>query len=147
MTLSPWPLILLGRQHPGVPVAVLSESRRVLYACPEAGAAGVQPGMRDVAALSRCPDLHAEVITAPSAVAAWAELLETLYGRYSDRVEGQVPGTVFVKISAPAARELAAALNAPVGLADSLEVAHLAALRARPGEVREVGSAEKLSSR
>ncbi|QLG12848.1 Y-family DNA polymerase (plasmid) [Deinococcus sp. D7000] len=143
VTLSPWPLMLLSRAHPGVPVAVLSESRRVLYASPEAREAGVQPGMRDMAALSRCPDLHAEVITAPSAVAAWAELLETLYARYSDRVEGKTLGTVFVKISAPAARELAAALHAPVGLAESLEVAQLAALRARPGEIRDVGSAEK----
>lgn len=143
VTLSPWPLVLLGRSHPGVPVAVLSESRRVLYACPEAGAAGVQPGMRDTAALSRCPELHAEVVNAPTALVAWAGLLETLYARYSDRVEGKTLGTVFVKISAPAARELAAALHAPVGLAESLEVAHLAALRARPGEFREVGSAEK----
>ena len=48
---------------------------------------------------------------------------------------------------AAAARELAAALHAPVGLAASLEVAQLAALRAKPGEVREVGrsaQAEKL---
>ncbi len=140
VNLSPWPLLLLARQHPGVPVAALSESRRVLYASPEAREAGVQHGMRDIAALSRCPELHAEVISAPTAIAAWAELLETLYARYSDRVEGRIPGTVFLKISAPAARELAAALHAPVGLADSLEVAQLAALRAKPGEVREAGS-------
>ncbi|CAM4058402.1 hypothetical protein [Deinococcus marmoris] len=145
VNLSPWPLILLGRQHPGVPVAALSESRKVLYASPEAIEAGVQPGMRDIAALSRCPELHAEVITAPSALAAWAELLETLYARYSDRVEGRTPGTVYLKLSLPAARELAAALYAPVGLAESLEVAHLAALRARPGEVRDAwgGSVEE----
>ncbi|CAM3675939.1 Protein ImuB [Deinococcus saxicola] len=117
----------------------------MLYTCPEAREAGVQAGMREIAALSRCPDLYAEVITAPSAVAAWAELLATLYARYSDQVEGRLPGTVFLKVGAPAARELAAALHAPVGLADSLEVAQLAALRARPGEVRDVdsGSAEK----
>ncbi len=140
VNLSPWPLTLLARQHPGVPVAALSESRRVLYASSDATIAGVQPGMRDIAALSRCPELHAEVISAPTAIAAWAELLETLYARYSDRVEGRVPGTVFLKISAPAARELAAALHAPVGLAESLEVAQIAALRARPGEVCEAGS-------
>lgn len=140
--LSPWPLILLSRQHPGVPVAALSESRRVLHASPEAGVAGVQSGMRDIAALSRCPELHAEVITAPSALAAaaWAELLETLYARFSDRVEGRIPGTVYLKLSVPAARELAAALHAPVGLAEGVELAQLAALRAKPGEVREVGS-------
>ncbi|CAM3197484.1 Protein ImuB [Deinococcus saxicola] len=138
--LAPWPLTLLSRQHPGIPVAALSESRKVLYASPEAREAGVQPGMRDIAALSRCPELHAEVISAPSAVAAWAELLETLYARYSDRVEGRTPGVAFLTLSSAAARELAAALHVPVGVAESLEAAQLAALRAKPGEVREAGS-------
>lgn len=137
--LAPWPLTLLARQHPGVPVAVLSETaRKVVFASPEAREAGVQVGMRETAALSRCPDLHAEVVTAPTATAAWAELLEVLYARYSDRVEGREPGIAYLKVSAPAARDLAAALHAPVGLAASLEVAQLAAPRARPGEVREV---------
>lgn len=141
--LAPWPLTLLDRQHPRVPVAVLGEmTRRVISANPEALASGVQIGMRDGAALSRCPELHAEVITGPTAKAAWDELLELLYARYSDRVEGRTPGTVFLKVSAPAARDLAAALHAPVGLAGSLEVAHLAALRAQPGEVREVPGGE-----
>lgn len=145
VNLSPWPLTLLARVHPGVPVAALGESRRVAHASAEAAQAGVQPGMRDVAALGRCPELHAEVVSGPSALAAWAELLETLYARYSDRVEGQVPGTVYLKVSAPAARDLAAALHAPVGLGESLEVARLAALRARPGQLREVagGASEK----
>lgn len=139
LLLAPWPLTLLSRQHPGVPVAVLGETtRRVIHASPEALAAGVQTGMRDVAALSRCPDLHAEVVTGPLARAAWAELVETLYARYSDRVEGPVPGTAFLVVSSSAARDLAAALHAPVGLAASQEVAHLAALRAGPGEVRQV---------
>ncbi|WP_199699902.1 hypothetical protein [Deinococcus sp. RM] len=79
--LTPWPLEHVRRQHPGVPVAVLSEARRVLQACPLAQAAGVQPGMRDTAALSRCPDLHAEVVPAPEAQAIWAELLEQLGSR------------------------------------------------------------------
>lgn len=139
--LAPWPLTLLARSHPGIPVAVLSEgSRRVLHASPRALALGVQPGMRDTAALGRCPELHAEVLAAPSATAAWAQLLETLYARYSDRVQGTTPGTVFLKLSPAGARDLAAALHAPVGLAGSLEVARLAALRAGPGEVREVGT-------
>lgn len=137
--LAPWPLTLLARQHPGVPVAVLGETtRKVVFASPEAREAGVQIGMRETAALSRCPELHAEVVSAPTATAAWAELLEVLYARYSDRVEGREPGLAYLKVSAPAARDLAAALHAPVGLATSLEVAQLAAPRAKPGEVWEV---------
>ncbi|MFC4427254.1 Y-family DNA polymerase [Deinococcus navajonensis] len=145
--LSPWPLTLLCRRLPGVPVAVLSEtSRHVLHASPEAQTAGVQTGMRESAALSRCPDLHAEVVTAPEAAAAWAGLLEQLYARYSDRVDGRVPGVAYLQLRSAAARDLAAALQAPVGLAGSLEVAQLAALRTPPGEVKEVppeGQAEK----
>ena len=147
LRLAPWPLVLLTRQHPGVPVAVLSEGKRVLHASPDAEALGVQPGMRETAALSRCPELHAVVVTAPVAQAAWNDLLEQLYARYSDRIEGREVGVAYLSIGPAAARELAAALHAPVGVASSLEVAQLAARRAKPGEVREVGSsaqAEKL---
>ncbi|WP_255639932.1 Y-family DNA polymerase [Deinococcus taeanensis] len=119
-----------------MPVAVLNEARRVLQACPLAQAAGVQTGMRETAALSRCPDLHAEVVPAPEAQAIWAELLEQLYARFSDRVDGRTSGTAYLTLSASGARELAAALHAPVGLGSSRELAHLAALRAQPGEVK-----------
>lgn len=147
--LAPWPLTLLEKGHPGVPVAVLGEgNRKVVYANRLALDAGVSVGMRETAALSRCPDLHAEVVAAPTAQAAWNELLELLYARYSDRVEGK-GGLVYLIISLPAAQELAAALHASVGLADSVEVARLAALRAAPGQVKAVeaqegGQAEKL---
>ena len=143
--LSPWPLEHVRRQHPGVPVAVLNEARRVLQACRLAQAVGVQPGLRETAALSRCPDLHAEVVPAPEAQAIWAELLEQLYARFSDRVDGRASGAAFLTVSASGARDLAAALHAPVGLAASPELAHLAALRAAAGEVKEAhpGAAEQ----
>ncbi len=139
LLLAPWPLTLLARQHPGVPVAALSEgSRRVLHANSQALALGVRPGMHETAALSRCPELHAEVVSAPTANAAWISLTETLYARYSNRIDAGHQGVVYLQVAAPAARELAAALSASAGLAGSLEVAHLAALRAKPGEVREI---------
>lgn len=140
--LAPWRLTLLQRAHPGVPVATLGETRRVQHASPEALRSGVQPGMRDTAAVSRCPELHAEVVSAPEASAAWNEVLEALYARYSDRVEGRTPGMAFLSLQGSSARDLAAALHAPVGLAASRETAHLAALRAAPGELREVTGAE-----
>ena len=143
--LTPWPLEHVRRQHPGVPVVVLSEARRVLQACPLAQGAGVQSGMREVTALSRCPDLHAEVVPAPEAQAIWAELLEQLYARYSDRVDSRASGAAFLTLPASGARDLAAALHAPIGLAASRELAHLAALRAAPGEAKEAhsGAAEQ----
>ncbi|WP_240741848.1 Y-family DNA polymerase [Deinococcus sp. KSM4-11] len=139
--LAPWSLTLLERGHVGLPVAVLNEAGRVLHVNVLARLGGVDVGMKEAAALSRCPELHAEVVSAPTAQAAWNELLETLYARYSDRVEGREPGIAYVALSVSGARELAAALHAPVGYAASLEVAHLAALRAKPGEVREMSSA------
>lgn len=142
--LNPWPLHLLERHHPGLPLAVLGEhDRRVLYTNTAAFEAGVAPGFRESAALSRCPELHAEVVSGPDARVAWGELLETLYARYSDRVQGKTQGVVFLNGSPGAAREIAAALHARVGVADSLEVAHLAALRVKAGEVRELRAEEE----
>lgn len=138
LNLAPWPLTLLEKQHRGVPVAVLSEGRRVQHVSSLAQDAGVQVGMRETAALSRCPDLHAEVVSGPTAQATWNELLEVLYARYSDRVEGREMGIAYLKITEAAGRELAAALHAPVGLAQSREVALLAALRAKAGEAKVV---------
>ncbi len=141
--LNPWPLRLLEQRHPQVPAAVLSDDRRVMYLNDAASNAGVTPGLRESAALSRCPELHTEVIGEPAASTAWKDLLETLYARYSDRVEGRTHGIVFLNGSPSAAREIAVALHASVGVAGSQEVAHLAALRAAPGEVRELPEAEE----
>ena len=142
--LTPWPLHLLEQAHPGLPLAVLSEhDRRVIYANEAASEAGLLLGLRESAALSRCPEVHAEVISGPTASTAWNELLETLYARFSDRVDGRTQGVAFLNGSAAAAREIAVALNARVGVAGSLEVAHLAALRANPGEVREIDPASE----
>ena len=139
VSLRPWALEVVSRQHPGLPVAVLSEgTRRVQQANSLALEAGVAPGMRESAALSRCPELHAEVVSGPALATSWRELLELLYSRFSDRIESQQQGLVFLNVSLQRAQELAVSLHVPVGVGASQEVAHLAALRARPGEVKEI---------
>ncbi len=115
--LQPWALKVAQRQHPDVPLVILSEGRRVIEASPGALEAGVTLGSPSVTALSRCPDLHLEVLDPAALKVAWQELLETLYARYSPRVEGQTPGLAFLHATLPQARELATALHAPVGLA------------------------------
>ena len=140
--LSPWALTVAQRQYPGVPLAVLSQGRRVIEVNAAALEAGVSIGMREVAAVSRCADLHLELIDPPALQVAWRELLETLYARYSPRVSGIAPGLAYLHATPSQARELATALHIPVGIAPSQEVAHLAALRAQPGEVREVPEGE-----
>ncbi|WP_407571780.1 Y-family DNA polymerase [Deinococcus altitudinis] len=140
--MTPWPLHLLEQRHPGLPLAVLDEhTRRVLHINAQAREAGVSVGVRESAALSLCPELHAEVVNAPVATTAWNDLLETLHTRTSDRVEARAPGVAFVTGSAAAAREISVALRAQVGIAASQEVAHFAALRACPGTVKELGPA------
>lgn len=142
--LAPWPLYLLAQRHPGLPLAVVSEhDRRVVHANELAMEAGVTPGLRESAALSRCPEVQAEVVSGPTATTAWNELLETLYARYSDRVDGRIQGVAFLNGSVAAAREIAVALNARVGVGGSLEVAQLAALRAKPGEIKEIDLASE----
>ncbi len=139
VSLRPWALEVVSRQHPGLPVVVLSEgTRRVQHANGEALEAGVVPGMRESAALSRCPELHAEVVAGPILATSWRELLDLLYSRFSERIEGQTQGLVFLNVSLQRAQELAVSLHVPVGVGASQEVAHLAALRARPGEVKEI---------
>jgi impB/mucB/samB family len=136
--LEPWALSVAQRRHPGVPLAVLSAGRRVLEVNDPASQAGVTVGLSSVAALNRCPALHLEPLDPPALQVAWRELLETLYAGYSPRVDGRAPGLAFLHATPQNARELATVLHAPVGLAMSQELAHLAALRAEPGEVREV---------
>jgi impB/mucB/samB family len=138
--LEPWALSVAQRRHPGVPLAVLSAGRRVLQVSDLAAQAGVTPGLSSVAALNRCPALHLEPLDPPALQVAWRELLEMLYAGYSPRVDGAVPGLAYLHATLQNASELATVLHAPVGLAASQEVAHLAALRAEPGEVREVQS-------
>ncbi|WP_420594271.1 Y-family DNA polymerase [Deinococcus sp.] len=142
--LTPWALHVAQRQHPGVPLAILSQGRRVSEANVLALDAGVTLSMTSVAALSRCPELHLEPLDPPALQVAWRELQETLYARYSPRVDGAVPGLAYLHATPSQARELAAALSVPVGLAPSQEVAYLAALRAQPGEVREVPADDTL---
>ena len=139
VSLRPWALEVVSRQHPGLPVAVFSEgTRRVQHANSLALEAGVAPGMRESAALSRCPELHAEVISGPALATSWRELLELLYSRFSERIESQQQGLVFLNVSLQRAQELAVSMHLPVGIGASQEVAHLAALRARLGEVKEI---------
>ncbi|WP_444542438.1 Y-family DNA polymerase, partial [Deinococcus ruber] len=118
VSLTPWAREVVARRHPGLPVAVLGEgSRRIEHVNALAADAGVAVGMRESAALSRCPELHVEVLSGPVLVTAWREFLELLYSRFSDRIEATQQGTVFLKLSLQGARELAVSLQVPVGLA------------------------------
>lgn len=142
LLLQSWSLKLLTRQYPGVPAAVLTDGGRVICADQMAIDAGVTPGQPLHAALSRCPELHAEVGCPAQASAAWAEVLELIYSGFSDRVHSPQEGLAFVKTGLGPARQLAALFGAPVGLGSSTELAQLAALRALPGEVRTAGTSQ-----
>lgn len=137
LRLEPFALHLLRHGRPDVPLAALDERGRVLSADAAARRAGVTPGLRLHAAVSRCPDLHAEHLPAPRLAGAWAETLDALH-LHSPRVEDAGTGRAYLTLTGQAARELATALGAGIGRAESREVALLAALGAARGEVREV---------
>ncbi len=138
--MEPYALWCARQGHPGVPVAVLDERARVLHASPEARALGVRSGLTRAAAESRAPDLHAEVQRAPLLAQRWATLRAEL-AVFSPRLLDGGPGVAWLTLTPDAAREVAVAFGAQVGLADSAEVAHLASTLAPPGQVELVPGA------
>lgn len=139
LVLEPFALWLAEREHgDGLPLAV-TDAGRVLHANTLAQSGSVQTGMPIQGALSRLPMLHTVPLSAPALEAGWAEVASTLPA-YSPRVEGLNVGRALLTLTPLAAAELARALHGQVGLAQTCELALLAALSAQPGQVQAVGS-------
>jgi protein ImuB len=137
LLLEPFALWHAEREHGlALPLAV-TDAGRVRHASAAARAGGVQPGMRVSGALSRVPELHAVPLSAPALEAAWAEVCAGLPA-YSPRLEVGGVGRALLTLTPAGAAELASALHARVGLADTRELALLAALGAGAGGVRAV---------
>lgn len=120
----------------GAPV-IVTEGGRVRCACPHAQAAGITPGMRLSGALSRVPTLHAVTHSGPAVAAAWAGVIAELPA-FSPRVEVTGEGQALLTLTDAGAAALASALHAAVGVADTRELARLAAHVAPEGSVRAV---------
>lgn len=139
LVLEPFALWLAEREHgSAIPLAV-TDAGRVLHANTLALEGGVQAGMRVSGALSRLPMLHTIPLSGPACQAAWAEVARTL-PIYSPRVELLSLGRALLTLKPSAASELARALNGSIGLADTRELALLAALHTGNGQVQLVTS-------
>lgn len=147
---SPFALYLAERSEPhrkNVPLVVVEE-QRVLHANAHARRHGVVPDMRLVGARMRVSSLEDVEYTEPDLQHAWSTVLQQL-SDHTPWLEAGGRGRAFAQLGAGNTHELAQQVQAlaaqydvPVGLADDLETAELAAVTARPGEVRLVSSLE-----
>ena len=143
LNFSPFPLYLAERSQPHrkrVPL-VVSEEQRVLHANASARRHGVVPGMRLEGARMRVSNLEVVEFTEPDLQHAWSVILQEL-NEYTPWLEASGRGRVFAKVNPTEAQELARHYDVPVGVADDLQTAELAAVAARPSNPREVSSLE-----
>lgn len=136
---DPFPLYLAQRTDPSLlrsPV-VCVEEQRVVHATPEARRCGITLGMRLTGARMRVEGLRVVHLDEPSVHHAWQELLREIHD-VTPWLEAPRRGRVFAHLDPSEAAELAEGYGARVGLAGSREIAELAAVSARPGQVRRV---------
>lgn len=141
LNFSPFPLYLAQREQPHrkrVPLVVAQE-QRVLHANAPARRHGVVPGMRLDGARMRVGNLEVAEYTEPDLQHAWSAILQEL-GEYTPWLEAAGRGRVFAKLSLDEAHELARHYDVPVGVADDVQTAELAAVTARPSYPRQVSS-------
>jgi protein ImuB len=114
---------------------VACEEGRVLHANASARRHGIARGMRLAGARLRATSLAVALHDEPSLQQAWQSFGHDLY-QLTPWLDARHPGRAFARLDEAEAHGLARHLHARVGLADDLESATLAALAARPGEVR-----------
>lgn len=143
LNFSPFPLYLAEHAEANrkrVPLVVVEE-QQVLHANADARRHGVVPGMRLDGARMRVSSLAVAEYSEPDLQHAWSSILREL-NDYTPWLEAGDRGRVFLKIDLDEAQELARHYDVPVGVADDLETAELAAVTARPGCARQVSSLE-----
>ncbi|MFU8888064.1 MAG: hypothetical protein ACNA8N_05645 [Trueperaceae bacterium] len=139
VVVEPFPLWLAERREPGLartPLVACDEGR-VLHANPAARRRGIDRGMRLAGARLRATSLAIAPSAEPGLAQGWRELVRELLG-WTPWLDAGHRGRAFLRLSETEAAALAVRLNARVGIADDLETAELAALAARPGQVRGV---------
>lgn len=136
---DPLPLYLAQRTDPALAHAALVcvEDGRVLHASAAARRLGVTPGMRLSGARMRVEGLRVVQSREPEIEHAWGTLLRELHALTPWLEQGR-RGRLFLRLEVREARALADRYGARVGMADTREIAELAALSARPGEERVV---------
>lgn len=138
---QPFPLWLAEWETPTlthVPLVSRHKSR-VVHTSATARALGIKPGSSLATALAKAPDLEIVAAQSPYLSASWERLVEELSG-LTNTLESPSLGRVLMDLEPGDAAQLAETYRVRVGMAESLEVAVLAALVSSPGKVRQVSA-------
>lgn len=141
---EPYSLWLAEWESPAlaaVPLVAVSKTR-VVHASASAKALGVKTNAGLASALSRAPELEVVEASSPYLSASWERLVEELSG-LTRTLETPSVGRVFMAAELPDALQLAESYRVRVGVAESVEVATLAAFASSPGRVRVVTPAQQ----
>ena len=141
---EPFPLWLAMWETPTLATIPLvsRHKSRVVHASAAAKSLGIKPGSSLATALSKAPDLEIVAADSPYLTASWERLIEEVSG-LTKTLESPSLGRLLMELEPPDAAQLAATYGVRVGLAESLEVAILAALIALPGHVRVVDAEQQ----
>ena len=144
---QPFPLWLAAWEAPtleGIPLVSVHKGK-VIHVSREAKKSGVAAGSSLATALTKAPDLEAVEAASPYLTASWERLVEEVSG-LSLVLESPMQGRLLMDLEPTDAAQLAESYKVRVGLAESVEVAVIAALISSPGKVRrvEVEHQEKL---
>ena len=136
---EPFPLWLAEWETPSlarVPLVARHESK-IVYASATAKGLGIKAGSSLAVALAKVPDLEIIESQSPYVTASWERLVEELSG-LTRALESPSPGRLLMELEPSDAAQIAQTYNVRVGMAESLEVAILAALISSPGQVRVI---------
>lgn len=120
----------------GIPLVSRSKSR-VVHASAAARSLGIKAGSSLATALSKAPDLEIIESESPYLTASWERLVEELSG-LTRVLETPSLGRLLMELEPADAAQLAETYRVRVGMAESLEVAILAAIISVPGKVKVV---------
>lgn len=136
---EPFPLWLAAWETPtleGIPLVSVHKGK-VIHASREAKKSGIAAGSILATALTRAPDLEVVEAASPYLTASWERLVEEVSG-LSFVLESPMQGRLLMELELSDAAQLAESYRVRVGLAESVEVAIIAALISSPGKVRQV---------
>ena len=136
---EPFPLWLALWETPSlwaVPL-VSAHKGRVVNASKTAKQLGITTGSSLASALTKAPDLEVVEAASPYLAASWERIVEELSG-LTCVLESPSQGRVLMELEPSDAAQLAESYGVRVGLAESVEVAVIAALISSPGRVRRI---------
>ena len=136
---EPFPLWLGLWETPslGAVPLVSAHKGRVVNASKTAKQLGITTGSSLASALTKAPDLEVVEAASPYLAASWERIVEELSG-LTCVLESPSQGRVVMELEPSEAAQLAESYRVRVGLAESAEVAVIAALISSPGRVRSV---------